>query len=60
MERQPEPREEHEQLTLFEVRTFLGRTVLISENICYPLFGEPEHDPFIDDLNGFPDYDDAA
>ena len=61
MERAPQP---EEQLTLFEVRSFLGRTAIVHENVVYPQFGnwteEFEHDPFIDDLNGLPGPDDIA
>lgn len=38
MENSPEYTPDKNQLTLFEVRTFLGRTVLILDNICYPQF----------------------
>ena len=38
MEKSPEPLSIEGQLTLFEVRTFLGRTVLILDNICYPQY----------------------
>jgi hypothetical protein len=30
----------NEQLALIEVRSFLGRTVLISDNVAYPQFPE--------------------
>jgi len=38
MENSPEVTPDKNQLTLFEVRSFLGRTVLILDNICYPQF----------------------
>lgn len=63
MERQPQP-EVNEQLTLFEVRSFLGRVAIVHDNVVYPQFGnwgeEFEHDPFIDDLHGLPTPDDIA
>ena len=64
METSPEQRPDKNQLTLFEVRSFLGRTAIVMENVVYPQFGnwgeEFEHDPFIDDLNGLPNDDDIA
>lgn len=39
--------EETEQLALFEVRTFLGRTVLICEGIVYPQHQLPNSDDTI-------------
>lgn len=64
MEGSPEITPDKNQLTLFEVRSFLGRTAIVMENVVYPQFGnwgeEFEHDPFIDDLNGLPSGDDIA
>lgn len=48
MERNDGPEQLEGQLTLFEVRQFLGRTVLIVENVVYPQF-TLDDDP-IDDL----------
>jgi hypothetical protein len=63
MEMSPEQYDPN-QLSLFEVRSFLGRTAIVMENVFYPQFGnwneEFEHDPFIDDLNGLPTPDDIA
>lgn len=59
MERRPYHEEENGQLTLFEVRQFLGRTVLISENVVYPQF-QGGRDTFIDDLSGLPNDNDIA
>jgi hypothetical protein len=64
MEGSPEFTPDKNQLTLFEVRSFLGRVAIVHENVVYPQFGnwseEFEHDPFIDDLSGLPTPDDIA
>ena len=49
MEYSPEVTPDKNQLTLFEVRSFLGRTVLILDNICYPQF------TLEDDVDGTPE-----
>lgn len=49
MENSPEVTPDKNQLTLFEVRSFLGRTVLILDKICYPQF------TLEDDVDGTPE-----
>lgn len=60
MERRTET-PETEQLVLFDIQPFVVRGLYRAiDNIRYVRFGEAEHDPFIDDLNGLPNNDDIA